>query len=71
MDSPVIYPVFFSELIKLPAAVRAKRNKLLLQGNFNAKISYAEQVPLANVSTTGLVFQHRMSMRGVWTYFFF
>jgi hypothetical protein len=37
--------------------------------NFNAKISYAEQVPLANVSTTGLVFQHRMSTRGVWTYF--
>ena len=58
MNSPVIYPVLFSVLIKLPAADRAKRNKLLMQGNFNTKISYAEQVPLANVSTIGLSTQN-------------
>jgi hypothetical protein len=40
-----------------------------MQGNLNAKISYAEQVPLANVSTAGPVFQHTMSTRGVGTYF--
>jgi hypothetical protein len=58
MNSPVIYPAFFSELIKLPAALHAKRNKLFMQGNFNTKISYAERVPLANVSTTGLSTQN-------------